>query len=218
MKTRFLLIANVCVCSILLSSLLGCSSGNENAAQVQGTVTIDGQLARTGTVTFHSKDGHPLSYGAIGKDGTFALRIGQGNKSNPNYNDIPPGDYVATVTVRGPSIEDPNADPGAPPMAGPLLIARKYTSKDSSDLSYKIKTGLNPITIALERPSPEDANEEESESSDVEEASEEDEELSETEQTVDEILNQADSDDKTQDNDSAKTDSPSDSSLQEEAQ
>lgn len=206
MKRKPLPLFAACLCSIALLSSLGCNSESKTAAQVQGTVTIDGELAPSGTVTFHSEDGHPMSYGSILKDGTFALRVGQGNRSNPNYNDIPPGDYVATVSIRGPSKEDPNATPGAPPLAGPLLIAKKYTSKSSSGLKFTIKSGLNVIAIPLERPSPEEEQEEsEEQKSDDGSVDEPEEELSETEEAVDKILTDAASEE--QESDTASVDS-----------
>ena len=191
-------------------SLVGCSSGNKSAAQVQGTVTIEGELAKSGTGTFHSEDGHPMSYGSIMKDGTIALRVGRGNRSNPNYNDISTGSYVATVAIRGPSKEDPNAGPGAPPLAGPLLIDKKFTSKSTSGLNYEIKPGLNAITIAVERPTPE----EEQEETEAEGAEETEEELNETEEAVDKILTDAAS----EETESTEAELGSDSSVEESAE
>ena len=152
-----LLIASLASFPLLCSS--GCSEHSKNAANVQGTVTIDGELASSGTVVFHSLDDHPTSYGSIRKDGSFALQVGQGNKANPDYNDIPLGEYVATVTIRGESYEDPNQSPGSPPQAGPLLIAKRYTSRATSPLRYKVSAEPKPFVVSLEVEAPDPSDE-----------------------------------------------------------
>ena len=147
-KTHNLLL--LCLAGLPLLLIGGCNAENKNAANVQGTVTVDGELATSGTVVFHSVDKHPACYGSIRKDGSFALQVGQGNRQNPDYNDIPVGEYVATVTIRGASYEDPNQSPGSPPKAGPLLIARKYTSKGTSPLKFKVTAQPKPNVVSIE--------------------------------------------------------------------
>lgn len=139
----------------MLVAFVGCSEGGSGDAIVQGTVTIDGQLAESGSVLFHSTGDAPAAYGAIRKNGSFALRVGRGNTNNVNASKIQSGEYVATVQIHGPSIPDEEF-PGAPPKTGPLLIAEKYTTKATSGLTHTFKSGRNVVNLELESPSEEE--------------------------------------------------------------
>lgn len=163
------------LCLGLAVSLLGCDSGQKRDATVQGTVTMDGDLAKSGTVTFHSTDSAPIAYGTIRKDGTFALRIGQGNVKDRDRSEIVPGSYIATVTIRGPTTPDVEMGPGGPPRPGRRLSAAKYSSKATSGLAYTVKSGRNVINIDLEAPSPEEMAEQDEGESDEEGTETEDE-------------------------------------------
>ena len=146
-----------CLCLIWLAGSVGCDSGKNRNATVQGTVTIDGELAKSGTVVFHPADDIPTAYGTIRSDGTFALRIGQGKTHDLDHSKISPGDYIATVMIRGPSVPDEELGEGAPPKPGPRLSAAKYGSKETSGLAYTIESGrLNVINIEVESPSEEE--------------------------------------------------------------
>ncbi len=145
-----------CFCLICPASLVGCESGKSNKATVQGTVTLEGELAKSGAIAFHSSVDAPPAYGTIRDDGTFALRIGQGNPNDLDHSKIPPGDYIATVMIRGLSIRDEQLGPGAPPKPGPRISAAKYNNRETSGLAYSIKPGLNVINIELERASAEE--------------------------------------------------------------
>jgi len=68
---------------------------------------------------------------------------------------IQPGEYVATVTIRGPSTPDKEFE-GAPPIAGPLLTAAMYSKKATSGLTFTVKTGLNVVNIEVQSPSEEE--------------------------------------------------------------
>ncbi len=147
----------VLACLLLagLPSLTGCGDSGAGDAIVQGTVTVDGELAKSGSVVFHSQGDAPAAYGTIRNDGTYALRVGRGNVDNVNASKIMSGDYVATVQIRGPSIPDEEFD-GAPPKPGPLLIAEKFTAKATSGLEHAIKAGRNVVNLELESPSEEE--------------------------------------------------------------
>jgi hypothetical protein len=144
---------------ILLSTALtglacgGCesSTGSYNAT-VQGTVTIDGDLAPGGTVMFTPMKKGPVAVGAIASDGSYSLRIGQGTSSDPDHNKIPSGEYIATVEVSGPPGETKPDNEGGPKPAGPRLMADKYASKDTSDLKEEVTEGLNVIDLKLDGP------------------------------------------------------------------
>ena len=145
----------VTVCILLNVSLLlsvsGCSdTATRGNATVQGTVTIDGALAPRGTVTFYPKNNGPVAVGQIYSDGSYALRVGLGNTSNPDSAKIASGEYVATVMVMGESPEGETVAEGGPPLAGPRLIAKKYTTKETSGLTFSVKPGRNVFVLDLE--------------------------------------------------------------------
>jgi hypothetical protein len=162
--------------SMVLTGLAcaGCESATSNYnATVQGTVTIDGDLAPGGTVTFTPVKKGPVAVGAVAADGSYSLRIGQGTSSDPDHNKIPSGEYIATVEISGPPGETAPDNEGGPKPAGPRLMADKYASQDTSDLKKEVTEGLNVIDLKLdgvwanppEEPA-EDADEENSEDDD----------------------------------------------------
>ena len=61
---------------LIIALLSGCGGPDST---VQGTVTIDGELAHRGIVTFHPVDGGPTAYGSIGENGEYSLRVGRGD-------------------------------------------------------------------------------------------------------------------------------------------
>jgi hypothetical protein len=131
-------------------SLVGCSSNDGvNNATVQGSVTIDGELAKSGSVTFNPEGRGPVAVGEIHADGSYSLRVGQGNLRDPDSSKIPAGEYVVTVMVTGPTEKSAEATAGAPPSNGPRLVALKYTTKKTSDLKYKVEAGSNIFNLTL---------------------------------------------------------------------
>jgi hypothetical protein len=122
---------------------------------VTGTVTIDGELAKSGTVTFHPvKEGLP-SIGRIFPDGSFSLRTGQGDLKKTDGGTVVSGDYVVTVSVTGPPVEGSRVAEGGPPVPGPSLVAKKYARKDTSDLRRTVKPGPNVFVLELDVAEPE---------------------------------------------------------------
>lgn len=132
-------------------TLLGCGGSQSGYdANVQGTVTVDGELANGGTVTFHPTGKGPVAVGEIAKDGSYAVRIGQGNSSNRNDDKIPSGEYVVTASIIGPPEKNKLVAEGGPSVSGSALMADKYASKETSDLKFKIKSGANVIVLKLD--------------------------------------------------------------------
>jgi len=133
--------------------LVGCGQpASPYDANVQGTVTIDGELAPGGSVTFSPKGEGPVATGVIGRDGSFVLKVGQGAIADPNRSLIPAGEYVAAVVVTGAPVANPD-DAGAPPKVGPRLMADKYASKSTSGLEFTVRTGANVLELKLDGPS-----------------------------------------------------------------
>ena len=120
-------------------------------AVVTGTVTIDGELANGGTVTFHPDDGGKVAIGRIHPDGSYSLRTGQGDLREVDGGTVVPGEYVVTVSINGPPLESAQVIPGAPPVPGPSLVAAKYADKDTSDLKQTVQAGSQIIILELER-------------------------------------------------------------------
>lgn len=123
----------------------------EYDAVVTGTVTIDGELANAGTVTFHPANGGMVAIGRIHPDGSYSLRTGQGNLREEDGGTVVPGEYIVTVSITGPPVESVQVIPGAPPIPGPSLVAAKYAAKDTSDLKYTVQAGSQIIILELER-------------------------------------------------------------------
>jgi hypothetical protein len=131
----------------------GCQrAANTFDATVQGAVTIDGELAPRGTVTFHPAKGGSPSSGPIHNDGSYSIRTGQGDLTHPDGGTIRSGKYVVTVTVTAPPTADDAVAKGGPPSVGARLMADKYATKEASDLDIEVKPGPNIIDLKLDGP------------------------------------------------------------------
>lgn len=130
----------------------GCGGpANKYDSVVTGTVTIDGELANSGTVTFHPTNGGKMAIGRIHPDGSFSLRTGQGDLRKVDGGTVEPGEYIVTVSINGPPVEGSQVIEGAPPIPGPSLVAAKYASQATSDLKRTVKEGSQVIILELER-------------------------------------------------------------------
>jgi hypothetical protein len=152
-------------CALVIAPLIapvciGCESADSTYdATVQGTVTIDGELANRGSVTFHPVDNGPTAYATIQKDGSYALRTGQGPIGKVDGGQVHSGDYIVTVVVtEAPAAREPTEDSG-PPIPGLRITAAKHAKKKSSDLRYKVDPGANVISLELERASEDETDE-----------------------------------------------------------
>lgn len=137
---------------LITAAWAGCGGPDST---VQGTVTIDGQLARRGSVVFHPVGGGPAAYGSIDDKGSYALRIGQGEATDAN-SEIDSGEYIVTAVVNMPSTRSKNVADTGPPDPGARITAQKYANKETSDLRVTIKSGPNVIPLELESASAED--------------------------------------------------------------
>jgi hypothetical protein len=123
-------------------------------AVVTGTVTIDGDLAKSGTVTFHPvKEGKP-AIGRIHPDGSYSLRTGQGDLKKEDGGTVMSGEYLVTVNITGPASESAVVAEGGPPIPGPSLIHSKYSQKSTTDLRYTVEPGPQVIVLNLAGPEP----------------------------------------------------------------
>jgi hypothetical protein len=134
---------------------VGCGGpAYEYDSVVTGTVTVDGELAKTGTVTFHPVEQGRPAMGRVHSDGSYSLRTGQGDLSQVDGGTIASGEYLVTARIVGPSPEGAATAEGGPPKPGPSLIAAKYRDKETTDLRYTVKPGEQVIVLNLERPEP----------------------------------------------------------------
>jgi hypothetical protein len=150
-RHHFCLVAGV----FFVGVTAGCGGpANKYDAVVTGTVTIDGELAPSGTVTFHpvAKDGK-IATGRIYPDGSFSLRTGQGDLRDSDGGTVVPGEYIVTIMVAVPP-PAPTSVVGGPPVSGPLLIDKRYVSRDTTDLRATISEGDNIVHFDLERAAP----------------------------------------------------------------
>jgi hypothetical protein len=141
--------------AVALSALAiaaGCGGpAYEYDSTVTGKVTVDGELAKSGTVTFHPADeGGKPAIGHIHSDGSYSLRTGQGDLGEADGGTVVSGDYIVTVMVAGPSVEDDRSKAGGPPTPGPSLVHSKYASKDTSDLNQAVEPGSQVINLELD--------------------------------------------------------------------
>jgi hypothetical protein len=139
-----------CIVGISLAAM-GCGgAAYEYDSVVTGTVTIDGNLANTGTVTFHPvKSGRP-AMGRIHSDGSYSLRTGQGDLSQVDGGTVKSGEYLVTASITAPPAEGAVTGEGGPPIPGPSLVASKYRQRDTTDLRLTVKPGTQVITLDLE--------------------------------------------------------------------
>jgi hypothetical protein len=143
-------------CAALAAVIVaGCNaSTNKYDAVVTGTVTIDGELANNGTVTFHPMNGGKVAVGRIHPDGSYSLRTGQGDLNEVDGGTVVPGEYIVTVNVNGPAVENARVGEGGPLIPGPSLVAAKYATKETSELKRTVKSGSQVFVLELEKAEP----------------------------------------------------------------
>ena len=132
-------------------TLVGCGAGGgKYDASVEGTVTVDGDLAQRGSVTFYPVKSGPAAAGQIFKDGSYSVRVGQGSLAESDAGKLPSGEYVATVVVSGELDKSKTVSAGGPPMAGVRLSAAKYADRATSGLKFSVKPGRNVLELKLD--------------------------------------------------------------------
>jgi hypothetical protein len=126
---RFL--ALVGCCGLLLLPA-GCGGGAPKLAPVRGQVFYRGQPLAGGTIVFtpdpERGGSGPLACGEIGGDGRYTLRTAEELGAVPGWHRV-------TVAPLAPA-------PGAPPVAGPLTLPRKYSDPEQSGQDCEVKAGL----------------------------------------------------------------------------
>lgn len=140
------------VLTIAFLSATGCfRTTTKHDATVSGTVTVDGELAPRGTVTFHPVDGGPVSIGHINSGGSYSLRTGQGNLNKTDGGTVQSGNYIVTAFVNLTPVEKDHVNRGGPPVPGVNIADVKYRSRKTSPLRHLVKPGRNVIILNLDR-------------------------------------------------------------------
>jgi hypothetical protein len=134
---------------VALAAAVGCSRSSYDAT-VEGTVTVGDQLASRGQVVFHPVKDGPTAYGNIFPNGSYSLRVGQGDLGDLDGGEVRSGDYIVTIVVNMPSVNDETTGIGGPPRPGPRLSAAKYAKETTSDLRVTVSPGRNVVPLDLE--------------------------------------------------------------------
>jgi len=134
-------VSGLLACFLLLAgfSLTGCNKAGPKGAIVEGTVTVDGKAANSGSVSFTDAKGQTLS-GQIQPDGKYRV-VG-----------VAVGDAKVTVTGPPPGLSSPppmKDAPGGAASGPPVPIPAKYAKVESSNLTFNVKAGDNTYPIAL---------------------------------------------------------------------
>ena len=117
----------------------GCSG--PNAAQVSGTVTLDGQPLTTGMVSFYPDGGNGTpANGSIDASGRYSVSTGTDAG-------LAPGKYIAiVVATKDPPQPYDKTGAEIPPIP---ITPGKYSSSTTSDLRFDVKPGPNTIPLSL---------------------------------------------------------------------
>ena len=135
----------------ILTCLCCCGCERQLESSVQGTVTIDGVLADHGTVAFYPAGGGAPAYGNIAKNGSYSVRVGQGNLRNEDASRIHSGEYVVTIVVNALAQNGETLGEAGPPKPGPRMTADKYATKDTSPMHVTVKPGPNIVPLEFAR-------------------------------------------------------------------
>lgn len=145
MKTLSIILLLVTLAAMVIALAAWLVLRSDFDSTVQGAVTIDGELVNRGTVVFHPQGPGAVAYGDIGRDGTYSLRVGQGDLGDADGGQLSSGDYLVTVMVTS----MPADVPSDLPLPGPRVTAVKYREKSTTDLKVSVKPGLNVIPLDL---------------------------------------------------------------------
>lgn len=121
---------------VVLVVVPGCSKPlPPGKVRLNGVVEVEGKRLASGIVHFFAKAGADSGASSITPEGRFSVVLS-------------PGDYgVAVIAKDG---IDRMEDNGKPIFAK-SLIAEKYSSTTTSELTVSVSQGCGPVTIAVER-------------------------------------------------------------------
>jgi hypothetical protein len=124
--------------------ICGCSG----TGRVSGTVTRNGQLVKSGVITFVSRDGKG-TMAPIKKDGTYvAANVPTGDTAVILVNAMEEPDFVGPVSVA--EAAKPSSKHAAPPKL-PTVIPRKFAKPETSELTLTVLSGDNRYDIDVSK-------------------------------------------------------------------
>ncbi|HJZ55506.1 MAG TPA: hypothetical protein VKE74_11130 [Gemmataceae bacterium] len=136
------------VAVVALCILLPGCSDRTPLARVKGTVTLDGQPLRKGTITFESPGKRPAT-------GTIVNGEITGVSTYDPDDGVPVGEHKVAVTATEDAASAVVANPGeakapgANYMSGKSLIPTRYNNPGTSGLVAEIKKGENTVEFKL---------------------------------------------------------------------
>lgn len=138
------------VVGLLLMSSLGCGK-DDGRVNVSGSVQLDGKPLEGATVAFVGGGGGALASASTNKDGKFIIKAALGpNKVSINKPNIDPNAVAAPAPSRPEDLlMGPVVAPAKSAKNAPKVIPSKYTTPDSSGISYDIVSGMQPIEISI---------------------------------------------------------------------
>ncbi|TWT75678.1 hypothetical protein Pla123a_31880 [Posidoniimonas polymericola] len=128
----------LCLCALAALTQVGCGSYD---ATVSGSVSLDGEPLKSGTISFFPVADGPTAYARIEPTGQYELRTGR-------EAGLAPGEYQVTVVAREQRELAAN-DAGGPPPPGKQLTPNHYRDRKTSGLAYTIEPGHNQIDLDL---------------------------------------------------------------------
>jgi hypothetical protein len=124
------------LCWALIGLSLGCSSDVKHGT-VSGTVTLDGQPLKSGTIRFDSADGRAHAVDASIVDGKYSAKIDPGDKSVSITSPKVVGKKKMYDTPDSPTVDVTEE-----------LLPKRYNAK--SELTLKVEAGPQTKDFALQ--------------------------------------------------------------------
>jgi hypothetical protein len=129
---------SVCASSVILVLAIVSLGCDGKPATVAGTVSLDGELLRQGTIAFVPANGGMRSTALIESDGNYEVR------TNRDLG-LEIGEYKVAVSSR----EVVTRGNGGLPVPSKYLAPKRYGNTETSGLSFEVVKGSNPINLEL---------------------------------------------------------------------
>ncbi|QDT32444.1 carboxypeptidase-like regulatory domain-containing protein [Thalassoglobus polymorphus] len=127
-------IESFAVCFLVSILLVGCGSKNPlNRQSVSGTVTLNGQPVKAGSIEFHPQGTKGTMSGAVIADGKYSIATAQG---------LPPGTYTVRIFSADETAEREEV-PGESNKLAVEKIPAKYNTE--STLSKSVDAGKDNV-------------------------------------------------------------------------
>ena len=120
-------------CILCLTALFGCG---ESKAVVRGKVTFDGEIVKTGSITFIKVEGDPVRAGDVLRDGIYEVSLPPGNYKVEIFANRVLGKKKIRYMDKEDEVEE--TEP---------LIPDWYNSK--TKLTAEVKPGVTPLDFEL---------------------------------------------------------------------